>query len=46
MITKNTKGAGAMSLVLGILTVIFGITVGTLAIINGGRLLADHSDEF
>lgn len=36
---RRLVGAGAMSLVLGILTVVFGLTVGVLGIVNGGRLL-------
>lgn len=36
---RRLAGAGAMSLVLGILTVVFGLTVGVLGIVNGGRLL-------
>jgi hypothetical protein len=37
---KQIKRIGASSLVLGILTIIFGITIGTLSIVNGGKLLA------
>ena len=31
--------SGAEALTLGILTLIFGVTVGVLNIVNGGRLL-------
>lgn len=37
--SKKLAGAGAWSLVLGILTLLYGMTVGILGIINGGRLL-------
>ena len=36
---RRLAGAGAMSLVLGSLTGVFGLTVGVLGIVNGGRLL-------
>jgi hypothetical protein len=36
---KKIAGAGAWSLVLGILTLLYGLTVGILGIVNGGRLL-------
>ena len=32
--------AGAQSLTLGILTLVFGLTVGVLGIVNGGKLLS------
>ena len=31
--------AGAESLTLGVLTLVFGLSVGVLGIVNGGRLL-------
>ena len=31
--------SGAASLTLGVLTLIFGVTVGVLNIVNGGKLL-------
>ena len=37
---KKLTGAGAWSLVLGILTLLYGLVVGILGIINGGRLLS------
>ena len=36
---RRMAGAGAYSLVLGILTLVFGVTVGILGIVSGGRLL-------
>ena len=36
---KRLARAGAQSLTLGILTLVFGITVGVLNIVNGGMLL-------
>jgi len=38
------NSVGVSSLVMGILTVIFAIGVGTVMIINGGRLLAGKKD--
>ncbi len=37
-------GAGAMALVLGIITAALGIAAGALGIINGARLLAARKD--
>lgn len=34
--------AGAQSLTLGVLTLIFGVTVGVLGIVNGGKLLHEQ----
>ena len=36
---KHLARAGAESLTLGILTLVFGVTVGVLNIVNGGQLL-------
>jgi hypothetical protein len=36
----SESDAGAWSLVLGILTLLYGLVVGILGIINGGRLLS------
>ena len=36
---KRLTRAGAQSLTLGILTLVFGVTVGVLNIVNGGMLL-------
>ena len=36
---KRLTHAGAQSLTLGILTLVFGVTVGVLNIVNGGKLL-------
>ena len=36
---KRMARAGAQSLTLGILTLVFGVTVGVLNIVNGGQLL-------
>ena len=38
---KRLAGTGASSLVLGILTLLFGLAVGILGIINGGKLLSE-----
>ena len=36
---KRLTGAGAMSLVLGIVTAAVGVATGVLGIVNGARLL-------
>ena len=36
---KRMTRAGAQSLTLGILTLVFGVAVGVLNIVNGGQLL-------
>ena len=36
---QNMGRSGAESLTLGVLTLIFGVTVGVLNIVNGGKLL-------
>ena len=36
---KRLSHSGIESLTLGILTVLFGVTVGVLNIVNGGKLL-------
>lgn len=41
---KKIKSAGTFSLVVGIVTVVFGIAAGVLLIINGGRLLSHKSE--
>ena len=38
-IRRHMTGSGAESLTLGILTLLFGVTVGVLGIVNGARLL-------
>lgn len=41
---KKIKGAGALNLVFGIITLVFGITAGIMLIVNGGRLLGHKSE--
>ena len=36
------RRAGAQSLTLGVLTLVFGVTVGVLGVVNGGRLLHEQ----
>ena len=36
---RRLSRSGVESLTLGILTIVFGVTVGVLNIINGGKLL-------
>ena len=38
---RRLAGSGVSSLVLGILTLLFGLAVGILGIINGSRLLGE-----
>ena len=38
------KGAGALNLVTGILTLISGVTMGVLLLVNGARLLKNSND--
>lgn len=39
-VCKTINGAGAMNIVIGIISIIAGITVGVLLIVQGGKLLA------
>ena len=39
---RTLRHAGAQSLTLGVLTLVFGVTVGVLGIVNGGRLLHEQ----
>ncbi len=41
-ISRRLARSGAQSLVLGILTMVFGLTVGVLSVINGASLLASR----
>lgn len=41
---KSMKSAGAWSLVLGIVLIVVGVTVGVLQIIQGGKLLNDKKE--
>lgn len=41
---KTVKHAGASNLVIGIITVVVGVTAGILLIVSGARLLASKSD--
>lgn len=41
---KTMKRAGAYSIVLGVLLVVFGITCGIVSIVSGARLLRRKSD--
>lgn len=43
-IYKSMKTAGAWSLVLGIVLIVVGVTVGVLQIIQGGKLLNDKKE--
>ncbi len=42
-IYKIMNGAGAMDIVLGVITLVTGLTCGVLLIVNGARLLAGKS---
>ena len=39
---RTLRRAGAQSLTLGVLTLVFGVTVGVLGIVNGGKLLHEQ----
>ena len=39
---KQMSRSGVLSLVLGVLSIVTGITFGVLAIVNGGLLLKDR----
>ncbi len=39
-----TGRIGASALVVGILTLVCGLVLGILGIVNGGRLLKEHRD--
>ena len=41
---KTMSGAGAGSIVIGVIILVSGVTAGVLSIINGARLLKDRSD--
>lgn len=42
-IYKTMSGTGAGSLVVGILSIVFGVTIGIVCIVNGARLLHGKS---
>lgn len=42
-IYKTMLKTGAGSLTVGILSIVFGVTIGTICIINGARLLRGKS---
>lgn len=41
---KRVVNAGAANIVIGILLIVGGITLGTLSIVHGGKLLATRHD--
>ena len=41
-INKRLTRSGALSLTLGILTILFGVTTGVLNIVSGGKLLSQR----
>lgn len=41
---KTMKKVGAWNIVFGILTIVFGITVGVLQIVHGGKLLSNKKE--
>ena len=41
---KTIENVGAGSLVIGIITIVVGLTLGIITIINGARLLKKRSD--
>lgn len=43
---KSMRGAGAVNIVLGVLTLLGGIASAVILLINGGKLLHDKSKVF
>lgn len=43
-IFKRVVNAGTTNIVIGILLIVGGITLGTLSIVHGGKLLASRQD--
>ncbi len=43
-IYKSMKNVGAGNIVLGIIMIVVGVTVGIISIISGAKLLRDKSD--
>ena len=41
---KTMSQAGAASIVIGIITIVTGVTAGIIAIVNGARLLKNKSE--
>lgn len=41
---KKMKGAGAMNITVGILMIVTGIVLGTLTIVEGGKLLSAQKE--
>ena len=41
---KKMSQAGAGSIVIGIITIVTGVTAGIIAIVNGARLLKNKSE--
>lgn len=41
---KTMKKVGACSIVFGILTIVFGVAVGVIQIVHGGKLLRDKKE--
>ncbi len=41
---KTMKKVGACNIVFGILLIVFGVTVGVLQIVHGGKLLNDKKE--
>lgn len=41
---KKIKSTGTVSLVTGIIMIVFGIASGVMLIVNGGRLLSHKAD--
>jgi hypothetical protein len=39
---KKVRHAGASSLVIGIVLIVGGITLGTLSLVNGGKLISTN----
>lgn len=43
-IYKSMKNIGGFSIALGVITVVAGVTLGVLSIVNGARLLKEKAE--
>ena len=41
---RRMKKAGAYNITLGVILIVFGVTMGTLSLVNGGKLLHSRKE--
>ena len=41
---RRMKSAGAYNITLGVVMIVFGVTMGVLSIVNGGKLLRSRKE--